>query len=72
MIIYSSILKSLVRASFQAVQDHNYDEVLKGVSSKNLTHRFAGPNSLGGIRHDKVALEKLFIRVGPVLPEIRF
>jgi hypothetical protein len=72
MIIYSSILKSLVRASFQAVQDHNYDEVLKGVSSKNLTHRFAGPNSLGGIRHDKVALEKWFRRVGTVLPELRF
>ena len=72
MVIYSSIVEGIVRKSFQAVQDHNYDEVLKGVSSKNLTHRFAGPNSLGGIRHDKVALEKWFRRVGTVLPELRF
>ena len=37
-----------------------------------MTHRFAGANSLGGIRHDKVALEKWFRRVGTILPELRF
>ena len=56
MLIYSSIVEKLVRKTFLAVQNHNYEEVLKGVSSTNLTHRFAGPNSLGGIRHDKEAL----------------
>ena len=72
MIIYSSIVESIVRKSFQAVQDHNYEEVLKGVSSRNLTHRFAGPNSLGGIRHDKEAMSRWLTRVGTVLPRLKF
>ena len=72
MLIYSSIVEKLVRKTFLAVQNHNYEEVLKGVSSTNLTHRFAGPNSLGGIRHDKEALGRWFKRVGTVLPELKF
>jgi hypothetical protein len=42
MLIYSSIVARLVRKTFENVQNHNYDEVLKGISSTNLTHRFAG------------------------------
>ena len=71
MLIYSSIVEKIIRKSFQAVQDHNYDEVLKGVSSQNLTHRFAGPNSLGGIRHDKEALGRWFKRLGTVMPTLK-
>ena len=56
MLIYSSIVEKIVRKTFLAVQNHDYQAVLNGVSSNNLTHRFAGPNSLGGIRHDKEAL----------------
>jgi len=33
MIIYSTIVANLTRRSFTAVQEHNYDEVLKGVIS---------------------------------------
>jgi ketosteroid isomerase-like protein len=62
----------MVRKTFLAVQNHDYQEVLNGVSSNNLTHRFAGPNSLGGIRHDKEALGRWFERVGTVLPELKF
>ena len=72
MIIYSSIVEKLTRKSFKAVQDHNYEEVLKAVSSENLTHRFAGPNALGGIRHDKDALARWFKRVGTVFPHLKF
>ena len=71
MIIYSSIVESIIRKSFQAVQDHNYDEVLKGVSSRNLTHRFAGPNSLGGTRHDKEAMGRWLKRLGTVMPTLK-
>ena len=68
MIIYSHVVEKIVRKTFLAVQNHDYQEVLKGVSSNNLTHRFAGPNSLGGIRRDKEALGRWFKRVGTVLP----
>ena len=71
MIIYSSIVEGIIRKSFQAVQDHNYDEVLKGVSSRNLTHRFAGPNSLGGTRHDKEAMGRWLKRLGTVMPTLK-
>ena len=72
MLIYSSIVEKIVRKTFLAVQNHDYQAVLNGVSSNNLTHRFAGPNSLGGIRHDKEALGRWFKRVGTVLPELKF
>ena len=72
MLIYSSIVARLVRKTFENVQNHNYDEVLKGISSTNLTHRFAGPNALGGVRHDKEALLRWFQRVGTVLPHLTF
>ena len=48
------------------------EEELAGVSSTNLAHRFAGHNSLGGVQHDKVALEKWFKRVRKVMPELNF
>jgi ketosteroid isomerase-like protein len=72
MNIYSTLVEKLIRKVFLAVQNQDYDQVLKGISSTNLTHRFAGPHSLGGVRHDKVALEKWFRRVGQVLPELKF
>jgi ketosteroid isomerase-like protein len=70
--IYSHVVEKMVRKTFLAVQNHDYQAVLAGVSSKNLTHRFAGPNSLGGIRHGKEALGRWFERVGTVLPELKF
>jgi len=72
LIIYSHVVQKLVRKTFLAVQNHDYQAVLNGVSSNNLTHRFAGPNSLGGIRRDKEALGRWFKRVGTVLPELKF
>jgi ketosteroid isomerase-like protein len=62
----------MVHKTFLAVQNHDYQALLDGVSSNNLTHRFAGTNSLGGIRHDKEALGRWFKRVGIVLPELKF
>lgn len=70
--IYSKIVEQLVRKVFLAVQDQDYEKVLGGISSTNLTHRFAGANALGGVRHDKVALERWFNRLGTVLPELKF
>ena len=72
MVIYSSIVERLVRKTFVAVQNHDYEAVLDGLSSTGLTHRFAGPNSLGGIRHDKEAMRQWFMRVGTVFPDLQF
>lgn len=70
--IYKLIIERKVRETFQAVQEHRYDDVLAGVADSNLTHRFAGDNALGGIRHDKEALKRWFERVGTVLPDLEF
>ena len=70
--IYKLIVTKKVRDTFLAVQNHDYDLVLAGISDSNLTHHFAGNNALGGTRHDKQALERWFKRVGAVLPDLKF
>ena len=70
--IFKLIVTKKVRDTFLAVQNHDYDLVLAGISDSNLTHHFAGNNALGGTRHDKQALERWFKRVGAVLPDLKF
>lgn len=71
-VIYKSIVSKKVRATFLAVQNQDYDQVLAGIADSNLTHHFAGNNALGGTRHDKQALRRWFNRVGTVLPDLKF
>lgn len=68
---YHSIIKGKVRQQFTYVNEHKYDELLKGVSDETLEHAFAGDHSLGGKRHDKVNLKKWFERLGTVLPDLK-
>ena len=63
--------KKISKKVFNLVNEHRYDEVLKGVSDKTLEHSFAGDLSLGGKRHDKVSLKKWFERLGTVLPDLK-
>lgn len=70
--IYRRIIEKKVRETFLAVQHHEYDAVLAGVSDTDLVHHFAGNNALGGTRRDKEALGRWFRRVGTVLPELEF
>ncbi|MFM7088370.1 MAG: nuclear transport factor 2 family protein [Candidatus Paceibacterota bacterium] len=67
---YHSVVKKLIKDSFKSVNEHKYDEVLKGISDKEFEHVFAGDNSLGGARHDKESFKRWLIRVGTVLPEL--
>ncbi len=69
---YHYIIKGFVRKNFKFITEHRYDEVLKGVSNKQLEHTFAGDNCLGGTRRDKGSLKRWFERVGTVLPDIQF
>lgn len=68
---YHYILKGKIRKSFELVNEHRYDELLKGVSNKTLEHSFAGDHSLGGKRHDKESLKRWFLRLGKVLPDLK-
>jgi ketosteroid isomerase-like protein len=66
---YSRLIKKLIRRSFDDVNNHNYDELLKAVAP-NVHHRFAGAHSIGGERHDKEAMRRWLERVGRVLPNL--
>jgi hypothetical protein len=67
--LYSYVVKRLVRQSFENVNNHNYDELLKAVAP-SVHHRFAGTHSIGGERHDKEAMRRWLGRVGRVLPNL--
>lgn len=69
--IYKKIITKLTIKTFENVQNHRYDEVLKAIDS-NVIHHFAGDHALGGTRHDKETLKKWFERLGRVLPKLKF
>jgi ketosteroid isomerase-like protein len=67
--LYSYVVEKLIRQSFDHVNNHRWDELLK-VVAPNVHHRFAGAHSLGGERHDKETLRRWLERVGRVLPNL--
>ena len=67
--LYSYLVKKLIRQSFENVNNHEYDELLKAVAP-NVHHRFAGAHSIGGQRHDKETMRRWLGRVGRVLPNL--
>ena len=67
--LYSYFVKKLVRQSFDHVNNHRWDELLKPVAP-NVHHRFAGAHAIGGERHDKEAMHRWLERVGRVLPNL--
>jgi ketosteroid isomerase-like protein len=67
--LYSYFVEKLVRQSFDHVNNHRWDELLKPVAP-NVHHRFAGSHSIGGERHDKAAMRRWLERLGSVLPNL--
>ena len=67
--LYSYIVKKRIRQSFDHLNNHRWDEVLKAVAP-NVHHRLPGANSLGGERHDKETLRRWFERLGRVQPNL--
>ena len=53
--LYSYFVQKLVRQSFDHVNNHRWEELLKPVAP-NVHHRFAGVHSIGGERRDKEAM----------------
>jgi ketosteroid isomerase-like protein len=67
--LYRYLVKKLVRQSFDHVNHHRWDELLKPIAP-NVHHRFGGAHSIGGERHDKEALHRWLERLGRVLPNL--
>jgi ketosteroid isomerase-like protein len=67
--LYSRVVKRLIRQSFDHVNSRRWDELLK-VVAPNIHHRFGGAHSIGGERHDKQTLRRWFERVARVLPNL--
>ena len=67
--MYHTIVKRIARRGFEAVNQHDY-AVLIGLCRPDLTHRFGGQHALGGVRHDTVALQAWFERLGRVMPTL--
>jgi ketosteroid isomerase-like protein len=68
--IYSLIVKSRIRQSFDQVNNQRYDELL-GSIAPNVYHRFLGAHAVGGERHDRDTLRLWFQRLGRVLPNLQ-
>jgi ketosteroid isomerase-like protein len=67
--IYSSIVKSRIRQSFDHVNNHRFDELLNSIAP-TVHHRFLGAHAIGGERHDKDTLRRWFERLARVLPNL--
>ncbi len=67
--IYSYVVEKRIRQSFDDLNNHRWDEVLKAVAA-NVHHRLPGTHALGGERHDKKALRRWFERLGRVQPNL--
>ena len=67
--IYSSIVKSRIRQSFDHVNNHQWDELLNSIAP-SVHHRFLGAHAIGGERHDRETLRRWFERLARVLPNL--
>ena len=68
--IYSSIVEKAIRRSFDDVNNHRWDDAVKGLTP-NAYHWVAGDHALGGERHGKQPIKQWFERMGRVFPTLR-
>ena len=67
--VYSLIVKSRIKQSFDQVNDHRWDELMTSIAP-NVHHRFLGRHAIGGERHDRDTLRRWFERLARVLPNL--
>jgi len=68
--MYHSIIKHNIKKAFQLVNNHNYVELVKGLSP-TIRHDFSGDHALGGTRNNLAAVKEWFERVGRLLPDLK-
>jgi hypothetical protein len=69
LMLHSSIVNRRIRQSFDHVNDHRWDELLRSIAP-NVRHRFLGAHAIGGERHDRETLRLWFERLARVLPSL--
>jgi len=67
--LYSAIAKKRIRQSFDHVNNHRWDELLRSIAP-NVHHSFLGAHAIGGQRHDRDTLRRWFERLARVLPNL--
>ena len=67
--LYSAIVKKRIRQSFDHVNNHRWDELLRSITP-NVHHSFLGAHAIGGQRHDRDTLRRWFERLARVLPNL--
>ena len=67
--LYSSIVKKRIRQSFDQVNNHRWDELMRSIAP-DVHHRFLGTHAIGGERHDQATLRRWFERLARVLPDL--
>jgi ketosteroid isomerase-like protein len=68
-IMFHAIFKCQARATFELVNQHDYDSILAG-ASPNIRHRLSGEHALGGERNDIKHVELWFERLHRLIPEL--
>jgi ketosteroid isomerase-like protein len=68
-VVYSLIVKSRIRQSFDQVNNRRWDDLMESIDP-NVHHRFLGTHAIGGERHDRDTLRRWFERLGRVLPNL--
>ena len=68
--LYQAIVKRRIRQSFEDVNNHRWDELMRSIAP-DVHHRFGGVHAIGGERHDRETLRRWFERLARVLPNLR-
>lgn len=67
--LYQAIVKRRIRQSFEDVNNHRWDELMRSIAP-DVHHRFGGVHAIGGERHDRETLRRWFERLARVLPNL--
>jgi len=68
--LYSYIVKTKIRQTFDHVNNHRWEEAVEAVAP-HVHHRVSGVHALGGERNGKEATRRWFERLGRVLPNLK-
>ena len=71
LLMYHSIVKSIIKKNFQALSLGDYEALLSTVSD-NVSHSFLGHSAIGGQRQSKDKLRLWFQRVFRLFPTLDF
>ena len=67
--LYSWIVKNRIRQSFDDVNNHRWPALEKAIAPV-VNHRFLGDHAVGGERNDRDTLQRWFVRLWRVLPNL--